>query len=163
MRYSFIDDYDLNNNEKVSVTLWVQGCKFHCKSCHNKHTWDLKGGKEFTSREFNYILDSLDRYFPKDLSILGGEPLLDEHIDDLTEVCKNIKRIKPDTKIWLWTGNLYEDVRKEDIMKYLDVIIDGLFIEDLKDSTLKFRGSSNQRVIDVKESLKQNKLILYCE
>lgn len=161
MRIAAIKTCDINNGPGLRVTLWVQGCMFRCKGCHNKETWDLNGGKNFTHRDIMKMEEEILK--GQNLSILGGEPLLNmEYIDKLTHVLNYFKCIKPDLNVWLWTGHQFEDVKDYKIMEYIDVIVDGRFNEGLKDEHL-YHGSSNQRVIDVQKSLKENMVILYNE
>jgi anaerobic ribonucleoside-triphosphate reductase activating protein len=167
MRYSAIKTCDLKNGSKLRVSLWLQGCKGYCGSiCHNKDTWDFNGGKEFTETEYNLILKELKR--GQQLSISGGEPLESVNIEDLTQFLQNIKKELPIINIWLWTHFLWEEVKSLELMKYLDVLVDGMYKEELncdfritKIEGDKWRGSSNQSIINVQESLKQDKIILW--
>ena len=161
MRYSHIDNLDILNGPGTRVVLWTQGCPHHCPGCHNPHTWSEKRGKEFEEADMQKILDYLVQYFKKDFSVLGGEPLASYNRDGVTDVCKRVKETLPDTNIWLWTGYEWDEIKGLPVMQYLDVVVDGKFIEELKDKTLKHRGSSNQRVIDVKASLEENKIVLW--
>ena len=162
MRIAKIKDNDVANGMGIVMSVWTQGCPHHCKGCFNLETWDFAGGKEFTSDDLNYIIENISKYnVERDLSILGGEPLCSENVEGVIHLCKTIREIYPSKKIYVWTGYVYEEfnsVQKE-ITKYVDVIIDGKFEIDKKDLSLSLRGSSNQRVIDVKETLKQNKII----
>ena len=157
MRYASIRDLDISNGNDIGVALFTQGCHFHCKNCFNKSTWDFDGGKEFTRETCNKFMKLVNRPFIKRVSILGGEPLAKENVDD---VCNILKQIKNKT-IWVYTGHTFETVKNYDIMKYIDYLVDGQYVDELRDLRLKFRGSSNQRVIDVQKSLKENKVILY--
>ena len=160
MRYALIENYNIDNGIGARTVLWTQGCPHKCKGCHNAHTWNETGGKEFTDKERDLILYYLDEYFPKDFSVLGGEPLAPYNIDGVTELLRYIKEVRPQTNIWLWTGYLFEEMKDKEVMKYLDVLIDGNFIEELKVDGLKFKGSTNQRVIDVPKSLSNKKVVL---
>lgn len=157
MRYASIRDLDISNGNDIGVALFVQGCHFHCKNCFNKSTWDFDGGKEFTKETCDKFMKLVNRPFIKRASILGGEPLAKENVDD---VCNILKQIKNKT-IWVYTGYTFETVKNYDIMKYIDYLVDGQYVDELRDLRLKFRGSSNQRIIDVQKSLKENKVILY--
>ena len=157
MRYASIRDLDISNGNDIGVTLFTQGCHFHCKNCFNKSTWDFDGGKEFTKETCDKFMKLVNRPFIKRVSILGGEPLAKENVDD---VCNILKQIKNKT-IWVYTGYTFETVKNYDIMKYIDYLVDGQYVDELRDLRLKFRGSSNQRIIDVQKSLKENKVILY--
>lgn len=157
MRYASIRDMDISNGSGIGVALFTQGCHFHCKNCFNKSTWDFDGGKEFTKETCDKFIKLVNRPFIKRVSILGGEPLAKENVDDVCNVLKQIK----DKQIWVYTGHTFETVKNYDIMKYIDYLVDGQYVDELRDLRLKFRGSSNQRVIDVQKSLKENKVILY--
>ena len=157
MRYASIRDLDISNGNDIGVALFTQGCHFHCKNCFNKSTWDFDGGKEFTKETCDKFMKLVNRPFIKRVSILGGEPLAKENVDD---VCNILKQIKNKT-IWVYTGYTFETVKNYDIMKYIDYLVDGQYVDELRDLRLKFRGSSNQRIIDVQKSLKENKVILY--
>lgn len=152
MRYASIRSFDISNGEGIGVALFTQGCKFHCKGCFNQETWDLDGGKEYTPEIEEEIMKLLGRDFIDRFSILGGEPLLDRNIEDLTRLCKRIKREYPDKKIWLYSGYTYETIihNLPELMDNIDILVDGTYIEELKNLNLHFRGSSNQRVIKVK-------------
>ncbi|KGM93449.1 hypothetical protein Z955_14995 [Clostridium botulinum C/D str. DC5] len=154
-------DFDINNGEGVRVSLWVAGCPHECDGCHNECYWDKTVGKEFTYKDSNKIIDLLEKDISKDFSILGGEPLAPYNIDTVTELCKQIKFKYLNKNIWIWTGYQYENFKDKEIMKYIDVLIDGKFIKELYDRELKWRGSSNQRIIDVQKSLQQGKVVLY--
>lgn len=157
MRYASIRDLDISNGNDIGVALFTQGCHFHCKNCFNKSTWDFDGGEEFTKETCDKFMKLVNRPFIKRVSILGGEPLAKETVDD---VCNILKQIKNKT-IWVYTGHTFETVKNYDIMKYIDYLVDGQYVDELRDLRLKFRGSSNQRIIDVQKSLKENKVILY--
>ena len=157
MRYASIRDLDISNGNDIGVALFTQGCHFHCKNCFNKSTWDFDGGKEFTKETCDKFMKLVNRPFIKRVSILGGEPLTKENVDD---VCNLLKQIKNKT-IWVYTGYTFETVKNYDIMKYIDYLVDGQYVDELRDLRLKFRGSSNQRIIDVQKSLKENKVSLY--
>lgn len=166
-RYADLKYNDSINGEGITMSFWVQGCDFKCKNCHNSSIWDFDGGKPYISK--NIIEDIKNNIYKngikRNLSILGGEPLHIRNIFMVYDLCASIKRIFPEVKIWVWTGYNFEDLFKNDlhriILNYIDVLVDGRFIEELKDLKLKHRGSSNQRIIDVQKSLNQNKVILY--
>ena len=163
MRYSHIDSFDILNGTGVRVVLWTQGCPHRCKGCHNPHTWSEKAGKEFEEADMQRILDYLTQHIDKDFSVLGGEPLAPYNVDGVHDVCKRVKEVLPNTNIWLWTGYEWEEVKDLPVMRYVDVVVDGKFIEELKDRDLKYKGSSNQRVIDVKKSLEKMDVILFAD
>ena len=164
MKYSKIRKMDISNGEGVRVSLFVQGFSFHCKNCFNPETWDFNKGKEFTTIEVNKIVQLANKDYINGLSILGGEPLHPKNIESVSMLCEYFKYKYPYKTIWLWTGFRYEDILKREnnynIFNYIDILVDGQFEEDKKDLTLKWRGSSNQRVIDCKKSLAENKIIL---
>ena len=142
----------------------MQGCAFHCKGCFNQETWDFSQGNEFTKETIENIINLANMPHIRGLSILGGEPLHPKNIDGTTQLAKIFKEKYPDKTIWLWTGFTFDkDINQEEILNYIDVLIDGQFKEELHNPLLKWRGSSNQRVIDVKQSLKNKKVILYCK
>lgn len=149
MNYLAIYRASLADGEGWRTVLFVSGCHHHCKGCHNPESWNPKAGKPFTEETkkmlFSYITDQIDG-----LTISGGDPLHRNNIKIVTKLCKEFKETFPDKTIWLYTGNLYRDSKNLEIMNYVDVIVDGEFKEELKDTTLAFRGSSNQRIIDTK-------------
>jgi anaerobic ribonucleoside-triphosphate reductase activating protein len=164
MKYAKIRKMDISNGEGVRVSLFVQGCSFHCKNCFNPETWDFNSGEDFTTIEVDKIMQLANKNYIDGLSVLGGEPLHPKNIESVSMLCEYFKYKYPDKTIWLWTGFRYEDILKREnnynIFNYIDVLVDGQFEEDKKDLTLKWRGSSNQRVIDCKKSLAENKIVL---
>ena len=164
MRYSSIKPNDSINGEGVCVSLFVQGCEGKCPNCFNKETWNFNGGKPFGGRELQYIKRSLTANgIKRNFSILGGEPLHSNNIKEVTTIINEIKTFDNSIKIYVWTGYLYEDLLKkygEKIFKNIDILIDGRFEMKEKDVTLKLRGSSNQRIIDVPKTLKEHKVVL---
>lgn len=164
MKYAKIRKMDISNGEGVRVSLFVQGCSFHCKNCFNQETWDFNGGKEFTTAEIQKIIELANKDYIAGLSVLGGEPLHNNNVDEVFHIVAAFKEKFPNKDIWLWTGFKFEDAIKDSkrkfILRNIDVLVDGQFEEDKKDLTLKWRGSSNQRVIDCKKSLAENKIIL---
>ena len=162
MRYAKIRKMDISNGPGVRVSLFVQGCTFNCKNCFNPETHDFNGGKEFTEETLAEILKLCEKDYIVGLSLLGGEPLHPKNIETTTMIAKKFKEKFPDKNLWAWTGFLFDrDLKDKEILKYLDVLVDGQYVDELHDFTLKWRGSSNQRVIDVPKSLKENKIILY--
>lgn len=162
MRYNDIKINDSINGEGVCVSLFVQGCSHHCKGCFNKETWDFDKGIPFGGRELQYIKRSLFLSGVKrNFSILGGEPLDPHNIEDIIKITKNIKFVDDNVQIFVWTGYTYEELMNMYPKQYfenIDILIDGRFEIDKKDLNLKLRGSSNQRIIDVKKSLEQDKI-----
>lgn len=161
-RYNTIRRMDISNGPGVRVSIFFQGCHFHCKECFNSETWDFDGGKEFTDKEINLILDLASKDYIKGLSILGGEPLHPANLEGSLKLVKAFKDKYKDKTIWMWTGYTYEDLSdaQKEVVNLLDVLVDGQFKIDLKNLKLKYSGSSNQRVIDINKSNKENKLIL---
>lgn len=159
MKYSGLILNDFTAAPGVSVTFFVQGCPFKCKGCHNPESWDFEGGKEFTNDTLETIIAGLTANGVKrNLAIMGGEPLCDENIFLTVLVINEVKRRLPDVQIYVWTGYLYEDllnkesnIRVKTILDNANCIIDGPYIEELRDTTLPMRGSSNQRIIDLKK------------
>ena len=162
MHYNKIRKMDISNGPGVRVSIFFQGCLFHCKGCFNPETWDFNGGKEFNDEVINHILDLSNNEVISGLSILGGEPLNPKNIEGTTKLAKRFKERFPDKTIWLWSGYLFHEyIYDKEIVKYLDVIVDGRFKIELSSPLLHYKGSSNQRVIDVKKSIKEDKVILY--
>ena len=162
MRYNKIRKMDISNGPGVRISIFMQGCTFNCKNCFNPETHDFNGGVEFTDETINKVLSLANHEYVNGLSILGGEPMHPVNIGGTTKLVKTFKDKYPDKNIWVWSGFLYEDImeRNKEVFNYIDVLVDGQFKEELHDPTLKWRGSSNQRVIDVQESLKNNKVVL---
>ena len=162
MRYNKIRKMDIANGPGVRISIFFQGCAFHCKNCFNPETWDFAGGQEFTDEEINTIIDLAKADHITGLSILGGEPMHPKNIEATTKLAKKFKEVYPNKTIWTWSGFLFDEYLKDkEVVNYLDVLVDGQYVDELHDPTLKWRGSSNQRVIDVKKSLKKGEIILY--
>ena len=160
MRYNLIRKMDISDGPGVRVSIFMQGCAFHCKNCFNSETWDFKGGKEFTDETIAKVLNLCGESYIKGLSILGGEPMHPVNILGTTKLAKAFKEKYPDKNLWLWTGFLFEQLKDKEVLKYIDVLVDGQYKDELHSPILKWKGSSNQRVIDVQKSLKQNKIII---
>ena len=159
MRYAGINYNDMCAAPGVSVTLFTQGCPHHCEGCHNPETWDFNGGKEFTSEILNNIVAGLTKNgIKRSFCIMGGEPLCEQNTLLTLMTIQYVKQRLPEVKIYLWTGYYYEELLKSSdpkislILKEVDVLIDGPFVNSLRDITLKMRGSSNQNIINLKES-----------
>ena len=164
MRFSKIKDNDIANGLGITMSFWTQGCPHRCKGCFNKETWDYNGGKEFTKDNLDYILTNINKNnIKRDLSILGGEPLCEQNIHGVIELCKEFKRHYPDKTIYLWTGYTLENFNyiQKKILNYVDVLIDGKFEEYNKNLSIMLRGSSYQRVIDVKKTLREENIALH--
>lgn len=164
MRFSKIKDNDIANGLGITISFWTQGCPHHCKGCFNKETWNFEDGEEFTQEDLKYIIENINKNnIKRDLSILGGEPLCPQNVEGVITLCKEFKRHYPEKLIYLWTGYTienFDDIQKE-ILNYIDILIDGKFEEDRKNLSIKLRGSSNQRVIDVKRYLEDDAVISY--
>lgn len=161
MNYATIKNYDIANGPGVRTSLWVSGCRNRCEGCFNPETWDFKYGEEFTGKTMMELMNLIGNPHVTGLSILGGEPFEPENIETITEICKTAKSIYPNKTIWLWTGYDFEDVMEHPVIRYIDVLVDGRFVEDLKDLRLKYCGSSNQRVIDVSKSLERGYAVMW--
>lgn len=150
-RYNAILTNDVVNGEGVCVSFFVQGCPHHCKGCFNPETWDFEGGKPYTEGVKKEIIKAIKANgIQRNFSVLGGEPLAGQNIEMTKDIVKTIRNIYPNIKIFLWTGYDFEDSSHDidffEILQYIDVVIDGKFIEELKDLNLRLRGSSNQRI-----------------
>ena len=160
MMYAKIEKNSIANGIGIRCVLWCQGCSVHCKGCHNPQTWCFDGGKDFNVNVIQTICSELSKPYIAGLTLSGGHPLEPENIQECTALCMYLKLRFPDKTIWLYTGWLWEDISHMEIMKYVDVVVDGPYIEDQRDISLKFRGSKNQRVIDVQKSLINKTIIL---
>ncbi len=171
MNYATIKFNDIANGLGVRTSLFVSGCTHRCKNCFNSEAWDFNYGKPFTKEVEDEIINSLKNSFVDGLSLLGGEPFEPQNQKALLPFLERVKKEVPSKNIWCYTGYLFDSELLGDsrakteytnkMLELIDVLVDGKFIEELKDITLLFKGSSNQRVIDVKESLQKNKVILY--
>lgn len=178
MNYAVIKKMDITNGEGIRISLFVSGCKFHCKNCFNLEVQNFSYGKEYTQETVNRIKEYLSRPSVKGLSLLGGDPLwqTNEDMEQLAKLCKEVHNLGKD--VWVWSGFTWEDIfdkipdntvdaaiinAQQELVSECDVFVDGPFVEELKDLSLAWRGSSNQRVIDVQKTLKEKKIVLYCE
>lgn len=184
MRFASMRNLDISNGEGVGVSLFVQGCDRHCFNCFNPDTWDFNGGKEWTEETKNKFIKLIDRPYINRISVLGGEPLAEQNLDEVLSLIKEIRISFSEKTIWLYTGFEWNSLmlkicqptfpdekfehdrnvhmKRQKIISNVDVLVDGEYIDEQKDLSLRFRGSKNQRVIDVKQSLAQNKVVLYC-
>lgn len=153
MRYNIIKQLDIANGPGCRVSLFVQGCSFNCPGCFNPIAQSFEGGKEFTDQTLDALISLLEPDHISGLSILGGEPLHPQNRLGVLDLVKKVKAVLPNKSIWIWSGYQWEDVADDLLGSGVDVLVDGQFKEDLKDLRLKYRGSSNQRVIDVQKSL----------
>lgn len=162
MRYNKIRKMDISNGPGMRVSIFMQGCAFNCKNCFNKETHDFNGGKEFTDDTIQRVLELCDNENVEGLSILGGEPMHPNNIEGTTKLAKAFKEKFPNKNVWAWSGFSYDkDLKDKEVIKYLDVLVDGQYIDNLSNPTLKWRGSENQRVIDVPKSLKDSNIVLF--
>lgn len=161
MRYNLIRQLDIANGPGVRVSIFVQGCTFNCPGCFNTVAKDFEGGTEYTEVTQECILELAKPTHISGLSILGGEPLHPKNRSEVLKLARKFKEVYPDKTVWLWTGYLIEDVFEDLVDSDIDFVVDGLFKEDLKDLRLKYRGSSNQRVINLKETIKTGDLVIY--
>lgn len=177
MKYAQIRDMDISNGEGVGVSLFVQGCPIHCKECFNAETWNFDLGKMWTDEIEDKFVSLLNKPYIKRVSILGGSPLCDENVSDVCKLLKHIKRLYPEKIVWVYTGYNWEDITNSDptgnpdkdmlnvvrneTLRYIDVLVDGPFECEKKDLTLAFRGSTNQRIIDVQKSIETGDVVLW--
>lgn len=160
MRYAKIRSQDIANGPGIRVSIYVQGCSRHCKNCFNPETWDFNGGRIFNRRVKEQFLALAEEKMIVGFSILGGEPL--QQGKDMLDLVKSMKERFPNKTIWMWTGYKYEELddQQREIVSYIDTLIDGAFIEEEKCPGKRFKGSNNQRIIDVKKNLESGEIIL---
>lgn len=172
MRWAQMRALDISNGTGVGISLFVQGCPFHCFNCFNPETWDFEKGNEWTKETQNDFLKLAERSYIDRISFLGGEPLAEQNIEDLLILIRLIKDRYPNKKIWLYSGFTFEKIFnsteekfliRQQILSYVNVLVDGQYIDELKDYSLRFRGSSNQRIIDVQKTLnnEDKSIVLY--
>lgn len=162
MNYGTIKKTDIANGPGVRVSLFVSGCRNHCKGCFNPETWSFDYGHRFSQATISRILSALSPDYISGLSILGGDPLEPENRPHVANLIRAVRREYGSSKtVWIWSGYRFEKVKKYAAVRWADVLVDGPFIEDLKDISLTFRGSSNQRIIDLPQSRRKGEIILY--
>lgn len=173
MKYAKIKKCDVANGPGVRVSLFVTGCNHHCKNCFNREAWDFNYGDDFTQKEESEIIEDLKPDYITGLSLLGGEPFEKTNQEGLVPLIKKVKETYPNKEIWCYTGFTFdkqilgqmigEEHREttKEMLDNIDYIVDGRFVDELKDPKLRFRGSSNQRIIDVKKSLAQNQIVIW--
>ncbi len=161
MRYHNITTDDMLNGDGLRTVLWVAGCSHCCKECHNPVTWDPNGGLLFDEKAKEELFDKLNKPYISGITFSGGDPLHYANLQEVTALAKEIREKFPHKTIWLYTGSLWESISQLEIVQYVDVLVDGEFEIDKKDTKLHWKGSSNQRVIDVQETLKKNKVVLH--
>lgn len=159
MKYNKIRKMDISNGPGVRVSIFMQGCAFHCKDCFNPETWDFNNGMEFCDETIQRVLEFCDKDWIGGLSILGGEPLHPVNISGTTKLAKEFKNRFPNKTIWMWTGFKFENMKNEEVMQYIDTLVDGQFKNECYNPTLKWRGSENQRVIDVQKTLREGNIV----
>ena len=167
MNYEKVDKCSVSNGAGVRTVLWVSGCDVHCHNCHNPQTWDFNSGIPFTDDSMQEILYDLSKPYIKGLTLSGGHPLDPHNAPKVLEIVKRVKMVFPNKDIWIYSGYVWEDIIKDnnlkEILKCTDVLVDGAYVDELRDISLAFRGSSNQRIIDVKKTLNSNEVILWQE
>ena len=171
MNYHNITHDDMNNGDGLRVVLWVSGCSHHCPACHNPQTWEFDSGVHFDTDAMNEIFEELSKDYVSGITFSGGDPLFNRNLMDIHNMCVIVKSAFPTKTIWLYTGFTFEEIidpqnhfkERKQILEMCDVLVDGQFKYALKDVNLKWRGSSNQRVIDVQKSLKENRVVLWCD
>ena len=161
MRYNKIRKMDISNGPGVRVSIFMQGCAFNCKNCFNPETHDFNGGKEFTDETINRVLELCDQDHIEGLSVLGGEPMHPNNIEGTTKLVKAFKEKYPNKNVWAWSGFSYDkDLKDKEVMNYLDVLVDGQYVDASQNPTLQWKGSANQRVINVPESIHKKHVVL---
>lgn len=163
MRYHNITKDDMRNGDGLRVVLWVAGCAHYCPECQNPVTWDPNGGLPFTEKEKEELFAELEKPYISGITFSGGDPLYSTNESDVTALSAEIRQRFPGRTIWLYTGYEWEYVRKRSIAQYLDVLVDGRYRKEERDTQLYWRGSANQRVIDVPQSLAKGTVILHCK
>lgn len=161
MNYAALKKTDIANGTGVRVSLFVSGCRRHCKECFNSETWDFNFGEKFTNDTMTEIIDALSHDYIEGFSLLGGEPFEKENRETVFEILKIIREKFPDKTIWCYSGFTFEELLESgagNILELLDVLVDGAFVLEKKNLSLKFRGSENQRIIDVKKTLESGKI-----
>ena len=180
MNYHKIEKTSVSNGTGVRVVLWVSGCSLHCKGCHNPETWNLNSGKPFDEEAKRELFEALDKPYIQGITFSGGHPLETENAEEVLNLCKEIKEKFPTKDIWLYTGYTFEDICEQyrdcalwnlfrnskepniwSNIRYIDVLVDGKFVEEEKDITLLFKGSKNQRLIDMQKTINSEKIVLY--
>lgn len=163
MNYHNITKCDVLNGEGVRVVLWLAGCSHHCKNCQNPITWDENGGLPFDESAKKELFDALSSEDIDGITFSGGDPLFTKNREEVGELIEEISNKFPNKTIWLYTGYMWEEINYLPFIKYIDVLLDGKFEQEKFSPNYMWVGSSNQRIIDVKKSLKENKVVLYCE
>ena len=179
MNYSGISECDVLNGTGFRVVLFVSGCSHRCCNCQNPKTWDKNFGHPFTEKTKEYVFECLSKDYIDGITMTGGDPLYESNLDDILSLVNEVRLSFPEKSIWLYTGYDFQKIfrgapscmtqnglnnfKRRQIIKLCDVVVDGEYIDEQRDLTLKWRGSKNQRVMDVKQSIDQNKIVLYCD
>lgn len=163
MRYHNITKDDMLNGDGLRVVLWVSGCSHCCKECQNPITWDPNGGLLFDEAAREELFEQLGKSYISGVTLSGGDPLYPGNRMEITALTKEIKKKFPEKTIWMYTGYEWETVKQYEVMNYVDVLVDGEYVKEQRDTQLHWRGSSNQRVIDVAETFRQGKVVLHCQ
>lgn len=161
MNYHNITKDDMLNGDGLRVVLWVAGCTHHCKNCQNPITWDVAGGLPFDKEAEDELFEALDKPYISGITFSGGDPLHFLNRDEVFRLVKKCREMFPQKTIWIYTGYLWDDVKDCKGLELADVLVDGEFEEKLKDNNLHWVGSSNQKIIDIKQSLKTGEIVLY--
>lgn len=161
MRYHNITTDDMLNGDGLRTVLWVAGCTHRCRGCHNPITWDIDGGIEFGEEAERELLDKLAPDYISGVTFSGGDPLHPKNRDEITRLVKLCREKFPNKTVWLYTGYKYNEIEDLEVIGYCDVLVDGEFILEQRDEKLHWKGSANQRVIDVKETKRLNKIVLF--
>lgn len=166
MRYASIRSMDISNGEGIGVSLFTQGCVFRCPGCFNPETWDFKGGLDFNEQARASLFKVIEPSYIERFSLLGGEPLVPQNHFEIACLIESIRAKRPDIKIWIYTGYILEKLLENPgpyltyILRNIDVLVDGQFIQEQKDITLPFCGSRNQRIINMRKTLEEQEIVL---
>lgn len=163
MNYHNITKDDMLNGDGLRVVLWTAGCTHKCKNCQNPITWDIKGGIPFDDAAREEIFAELNKSYISGLTLSGGDPLHPANCGTVTKLAAQVKERYPEKNIWLYTGFDWDEISTLPILEYIDVVVDGNYVDELRDTKLHWRGSKNQRVIDVRKSLETDEVVLHCE
>lgn len=161
MHYGKIESCSIAAGPGCRVSIFVSGCEHRCKNCFNPETWSFKYGKEFTEDTMTFLIELAKPDYISGLSLMGGDPMHPQNRQGVLDLVRKFKEVYPNKTVWLWTGYLFEEVRSDLVDSGIDIVVDGRFVEELKDLRLKYRGSSNQRVIDVNKSIETGSITLY--
>lgn len=160
MNYHNITKDDMLNGEGVRAVLWVAGCTHACYHCHNEVTWDVNGGVSFDNDAYQELMSELNKDYVSGITLSGGDPLHPMNVSEIQSLVEDIYNLYPNKTIWLYTGFLFEDIKMLPFIEKLDVIVDGKYMEEFRSVNLPWKGSSNQRVIDVKKTLALDEIVL---